>query len=480
MSILLINPSGGYHHEYPPMGLLSLTAYLRTKGKVVYFLDEGALPHPADEVLATVRKYSPRYVGLSLYTTNISRSYQLIKAIKAQDNGIQVIVGGPHATAIPEVTLMECPEIDFLVAGEGEITLGELLDSLDKGKDVSGVKGVYSRRGDDTDALHFAGEREYLPELDSLPFPAHDLVQIDSYQKNPIAVGKKIGAIITSRGCPFHCVFCNKAVFKSVLRRRSVANVIKEIQFLITNHEIDEIYFQDDLFALDKKWLYDFMDKLRAAGITLPWRILVRVDILDYQDYAALRNAGCYLLQFGVESGSDLILKDIKKNISKEKVVEAFRAARENGLQTYGFFIFGHRLDTKESIRETLAFAKQIQCDFTSFFLLVPFPGTQVYRYLPKNMKHDWHRIQYVNWNKALDPISICKVPGSELSLFEKQANMEFYGRPSYLLRNVFHQKKYATICLLKLRWWLRNSLTLAKHILMGRKRIFKTAHPQQ
>ncbi|RJX35466.1 MAG: radical SAM protein [Desulfurivibrio sp.] len=474
MSIMLINPSGGYHHEYPPQGLLSLAAYLRTKGREVHFLDEGALSAPKNEFLDGVRKYSPKYVGLSLYTTNISRCYQLIRAIKGYDRSIRIIVGGPHATAMPEYTLRECPEIDFLVAGEGEITLEELLDTLDSGREAAGIKGVYSRSGEDGGVLNFAGEREYLADLDSLPFPAHDLVDLDTYQKNPISVGKRIGAIITSRGCPFNCVFCNKAVFKSVIRRRSVARVIEEIQFLINNHGVDEIYFQDDLFALDKKWLYEFMDKLRDAGITIPWRMLVRVDILGYEDYAALKKAGCYLLQFGVESGSDIILKDIKKNISKAKVIEAFRAARENGLQTYGFFIFGHRLDTKKSILETFAFAKKIQCDFTSFFLLVPFPGTKVYQYLPDNLKHDWQRIQYINWNKDLDPISICEVPGGELAQFEEQVNMEFYGRFSYLLNNVFHQKNYAKMCLLKFRWWLRNTLALARHIAMGRERIFK------
>lgn len=375
---------------------------------------------------------------------------------------------------MPEYTLQECPEIDFLVAGEGEITLAELLDNLDNGLATTETKGVYSRKRDDPSSFHFAGEREYLADLNALPFPAHDLVNLEAYQKNPISVGKKVGPIITSRGCPFNCVFCNKAVFKSTLRRCSVANVIKEIQFLIKHHGIDEIYFQDDLFALDKKWLYEFMDKLREERIILPWRMLVRVDILDEEDYAALKSAGCYLVQFGVESGNDTVLKDIKKNISKERVLQAFRAAKKYGLHTYGFFIFGHRMDTKKSIRETFSFAKQIQCDFTSFFLLVPFPGTKVYQYLPDALKHDWKRIQYINWNKELEPISICEVAAKELVLFEKQVNMEFYGRLSYLLHNVFHQREHAALCLLKFRWWLRSFLSLAHHVFTGKERVFK------
>lgn len=473
MSVLLINPSGGYHHEYPPLGLLSLAAFLRESNIPVAFFDEGTLAEPGEEYLEVLRRHQPRYVGLSLYTTNIDRAYRLIAAIRAESPTCTVIVGGHHATALPFETLQECPEIDYLVAGEGEITLKELIESLERGADGTEVKGLFINRRKVRQPDQYTGAREYIRNLDELPLPAHDLADLDAYQQNLIRLGRRVGAVITSRGCPYSCTFCNKAVFQSITRRRSVAGIIREILCLRDRFGVDEIYFQDDLFALDRKWLHELLAALRAEGITLPWRMLARVDILRESDYRALREAGCYLVQFGVESGDDAILRDIHKGITTAQVREAFQMARQSGLQTYGFFIFGHRLDTEVTIRATLDLAKEIRADFTSFFLLVPFPGTGVYRYLPEEYQRDWRRIRYINWDRKLEPISLCQVPPRRLKMFEDQVNREYYGRPAYLLGNILSRPAPLRLLLLKLRWWLRGTAGLLLHLLCRRERVF-------
>jgi len=473
MSILLINPSGGYHHEYPPLGLLYIASFLRDLGRSVSFFDEGALEDPAERFLDVFNASRPKYIGLTLYTTNLSRAYEIIGRIRERAPDTIVIVGGPHATALPEYTLQECPLIDFLVAGEGEVTLKELLADLDCGGDGKNIRGLYVRTESAETGIAFTGEREYIADIDALPLPAHDLVNLDAYQKNPISLGKRVGVLITSRGCPYNCTFCNKAVFKSITRRRSPGSVIIEIRWLIDNAAIDEIYFQDDLFALDRRWLGEFTRLLRQNDIRLPWRMLARVDILKEDDYRDLKEAGCYLVQFGVESGDDKILKEINKQITIRQVTDAFAMARRQGLQTYGFFIFGHRHDTYETIAQTLALAKKIRCDFTSFFLLVPFPGTDVYSYLPEDAKHDWKRIQYMNWNKGLEPLSICAISGSELKLFEEQVNMEYFGRFAYLWYNVFSSTRTRLIRL-KFRWFFAMTVQKLLSQARGRTRIFR------
>ncbi len=465
MKLLLINPSGGYHHEYPPLGLLSIAACLREDGHQIAFLDDGVLPQPNNQFLSLLNEHAPDVVLISLYTTNISRGYEMIRRIRSERPKVKIIVGGHHATALPEQTLQECPEIDLLVSGEGEKTVAEIISALEGGVGVEQVKGIFISSRDGRQ-FTFTGERPFIDDLDSLPMPAHDLIKLEDYQKNSISVGHRVGSLVTSRGCPFSCVFCNKSVFKSRIRRRSAENICDEIEYLITEKGVDEIYFQDDLFALDRKWLHEFVSVLHRRRLTLPWRILARVDILRKDDFAMIRKAGCYLVQFGVESGNDEILRDIKKNITKSQVRAAFRDAREVGLLTYGFFIFGHRLDTLKTIAQTFALAKEIRCDFTSFFLLVPFPGTDVYELLPEAQRQDWSRIQYVNWNKGLDPFSICEVPGSQLKAIEEQVNMEYYCRPAYLFFNVLGHRGPLKLMFLKFKWWLTYMRAFAWHLL--------------
>lgn len=471
MSILLINPHGGYQHEYPPLGLLSLCSCLRQQHIPFGFLDEGIYPVVGDQFYMLFAELRPRYLGLSLYTTNISRAFSIITRIKTECPEIIVIVGGPHASALPDETLQECHLIDYLVAGEGEVTLVELIRALDSGNDGQQVSGVYYRTVDGS--IRCSGERPYIQNLDELPFPAHDLVHPRQYQYNPISIGTTVASIITSRGCPFNCTFCNKAVFKSKIRRRSPEHVMSEIMYLRELYNIDEIYFQDDLFALDRQWLHAIIASMAAHNLRIPWRMLARVDILDEADYRIARQAGCYLVQFGVESGNNSVLRDIKKNITRSQIYSAFRAARRAGMQTYGFFIFGHRIDTHQTIRETFQLACEIQADFTSFFLLVPFPGTACYQYLPEEQRHDWQRIRYINWERELEPFSICEVSPRDLRQYESQVNREYYGRIQYLTGNILLSWGSLPLMKLKMAWWILNTLARLRARIRGEHSAF-------
>lgn len=453
MKVMLINPGGGYPHEYPPLGLLYIASSLRNAGYDVHFYDEGAetkLP-PLIEYLKTVQ---PDICGFSLYTTNVINSFNLIRDVKKHFKKCRIVVGGPHATAVPQRTLKECPEIDYLVLGEGELAIVELLKALVGRKSVADIEGLCFRNNSRTICTP---PRKFIKNLDTIDFPTYDLIKKFRYRYDPLEIGEKVGTLIASRGCPFKCNFCNKAVFGSTYRRRSPENVIQEMEFLCRDFKIDEFYFMDDLFAFNSKWIQKFCQLLRERNIRLPWRCLERAGALSKQDYMMMKENGCYVIQLGVESGNQKILDSIGKCITIDEIRNTFSTAREAGLDIFGYFIFGHRDDNRKTIKETLNFAIDLKCDFISFFTLVPFPGTKVNSFVNKKDRYNWARMQYLNWNRKISPISICSVSSDDLARYEEQAYMEYFGRFGYLFNNIIFHRDKLILKKIKMQFWIRN-----------------------
>lgn len=433
MRVLFVNPGGGYAHEYPPLGLLYLASFIRERGHETALFDEGAVRENASEgIIRKIHGFKPQVVCLSLYTTNIIGAYWLARLVKIEVPGTVVVCGGPHATALPERTMRECPEIDYLVIGEGEESLAELLQTIEDGNPVSDLLGVCRRNKDGT--VRILPRRPLIRNLDTLPLPAYDLLSGLRYTGDPVRKRHTIGSIMTSRGCPFDCTFCNKAVFGSTYRRRSPESVVREIRLQQDVLGVEEIYFMDDLFATNRQWLNRLFEIMRSEGIRLPWKCLGRAGGLEEDDYRNMAEHGCHTVQFGVESGNQGVLDDIRKRLTLDQIREAFHLAGKAGLHTYGFFIAGHRLDTEDTIRQTLRFAEALAPDFIAFFCLVLFPGTHVFMHGPEE-KYDWRRIGYVHWDRSRLPLSICSVDPERLAEFERQAYIEYYASTKYLFR---------------------------------------------
>lgn len=466
MRILLINPSGGYTHEYPPLGLLYIASVLRDTGHKIGFLDEGARCRKSVSLIEYVRQFNPDVCGIAVYTTNVSETFRKISLIKKCVPDCTVVVGGPHATVLPERTLFECKDIDYLVSGEGEITTRELLDTLERGGDVSRVNGLFYRSGDN---ILCTAPRELIEDLDSIPLPMYELLDDFEYAFDVVRVGEKVATVMTSRGCPYACAFCAaKAVWRGSFRRRSPQNVIKEIAFLTEKYGYDEVYFMDDLFAVNKKWLHDFYALLQQNNIRLPWKCLGRVDLLSFPDYKKMAENGCYVIQFGVESGDNVILKDINKNITTVQAKRAFNEARRAGLNTYGFFIVGHKLDTYQTVLKTVNFAKSLTPDFVSFFSLVPFPGTKLYDLVPMNLKYDWSRIMYSGWGRGLPPMKLSNVEPEDLLAFEWQAHVKVYASLSYIVRNIIFPRSHKRLFVRKLKLFVLHFASFLFNIVKG------------
>jgi len=249
-------------------------------------------------------------------------------------------------------------------------------------------------------------------------------------------LGGKVGPIISSRGCPWNCVFCFKAIFGRHYRRRSPQNVVAEMKWQINEFGVNEFEFLDDLFAVNRRWLDEFCEELDKNHINVPWRCHGRVNSLGREHMLKLREHGCYQIGFGVESGNDEILKDIKKNITTNQVRQAFEHAKEAGLLTIAYFMVGHRKDTHATIRQTVRFAKEIGPDMCGFGVLLPFPGSEVYSYVPEEIKYDWARYNSY-YDRELLPISLCAVEPRDLRDYASLAEIDIFGNLSFLLRNV-------------------------------------------
>lgn len=441
MKVLFIQPGlENMENCFPPIGLLYLASVARRHRYDVDVYDASARGLSMSNALEYVTDNKPDVYAVSLYTLGLIETLKFVKHVKSSIPHCICIVGGPHATALPEYTMKECESIDYLVFGEGEQTLIELLNSIQNQSDPLEIRGICFRKNN---KIIKNEPRSLISNLDEIPFPAHDLIEKHGYEyyRRLLTLGKKVGSIITSRGCPFKCTFCFKATFGKSYRQRSPQNVVREMKWQMDEFGIDEIHFLDDIFTLKRDWLYEFLSELEKNHIEVPWRCLVRVDSLKEEDFIKMKQHGCYQVEIGIESGNDQVLKDIRKHITTLQAEKAFRWTRKAGLTTLAFFMFGHRLDTYKTIKQTLSFAKKISPDVCGFAVLLPFPGTTVYdSFLPEEIRYDWSRFPGY-YDRHNLPISICSLSAKELQQFGQQADAEVYGRIGFLLRNVLFRR---------------------------------------
>ncbi|MDJ0818550.1 MAG: radical SAM protein [Desulfobacterales bacterium] len=440
MRILFVQP--GFNetaNEYPPVGICHLASQARHKGHTVDIYDVATIDGSWSQAKTAVGQFDPDVLCLSLYTIGLLDQYQFLKWVKQQFPECVVVAGGPHATSLPVYTMQECAAIDYLVFGEGEQTLVELLEALDDKTPVDAVQGLCFRN---SQKINRNEPRQMIADLDDLCLPAYDLIFDKGfrYRRRSFTLTHKVGVIMSSRGCPFNCAFCFKATFGNKLRRRSPQKVVAEMMWQIECFGVTEFQFLDDLFAVNSKWLHEFHQELDRQKVKIPWKCLSRVNSVTQTDLIQMYQHGCYGLEFGVESGSDEILATAGKGITTSQVRKAFKMAKKIGFLTFGFFIFGLENDTIDTIKKTRQFAVAISPDLCGFAVLLPFPGTQVYERLPRNLRFKWSIFNsYYDKNRL--PISLCDVAPRDLMRYARQADAEVSGSFSYLIQNVLFRR---------------------------------------
>ena len=430
--MLLINPPQDTKYPQPPLGLASLAAVLEKKDYKVEILDASALQLSENEIVK--KADSADVIGITAMTPTINSAIRIAKGIKQKNPNSTIILGGPHATILPEEILNNVPEIDIIVRGEGEETIVELCDALENDQSIENIHGITYRNNS---TIKNTPSRPPIMNLNSLPFLAYHLLPLDKYKLHP-PHGREYPfmALLASRGCPYNCIFCSKSVFGSKFRGQSPERIVDEIVYLKEHFGIKEIAFYDDVFTLNQKRIMQFVKELKERNLDIPWTCEARVNLVTEELLKEMKKAGCYMVAYGIESGNQMILNNLRKKITIEQIKSAIEATRKAGIQSVGYFMLGSPGETPETIRQTIDFARSLDIDFAQFSVTTPFPGTDLYDlYLDSGNKNTkWADFIYASLKSSSAPVFETESLSKEdLQEWNAKAYKEFYLRLSYI-----------------------------------------------
>jgi magnesium-protoporphyrin IX monomethyl ester (oxidative) cyclase len=361
-----------------PLGILYIAGQLERDGHTVAVFDGDPDAFPlADRIV----QWRPDVLGLSFLTAASSRALKLLQVLRKRLPGAYIMAGGVHPTIFPEPTLRA--GADVVVTGEGEETASEIVARLMSGvRDMLGVAGTVHLDG--AGRVFDNGARPLLGDLGQLPRPARHLIDFTPYLAPPGVIRgfcmRGVVTVFATRGCPYGCIYCGSHnIFGRKIRYRPVDDVVDEMAELRATYGARGIYFCDDLFTLDAAWVRDFCAALKRRRLGLRWACQTRVDAVEVELLATMKNAGCVQVDFGVESGSERILQILSRKTPKEKIRTAFRTARKVGLRTCATFIIGSPEEKREDLQASFELAQELRADYTAFYYATPYPGTRLY-----------------------------------------------------------------------------------------------------
>lgn len=385
--ILIINPPIRLTEKPTvfPSGLGYIAAYLLREGYDVKVLDINGYRYNKETVENILRKHITdgkiEIIGIGCLITCYDYVKWLVQAIRKIKPETKVIIGGGLGSSIPKMCI-EKLKADIVVVGEGELITANLLKAIEKKQDLAKVRGIYFR-GDNQ--IIKTPPEERIKNLDELPFPTWDLFPMQIYINNPFPLeaimdlkNKKSMNVIAGRGCPYQCTFCYET-FEHHVTMRSVVNVVEEVKIMQKKYGVELIYFVDDLFAMNKKWIMEFCDLLIKERIKLIWLCTARVNLVDEEMVEKMKEAGCILLNFGLESGSQKMLDIMKKGVVVEQANNALKICRNADMRISQSFMMGFPEETKETLDETINFCVKNDMHLTTIFFVTPYPGTPLY-----------------------------------------------------------------------------------------------------
>lgn len=447
MKVLLINPPCQYMLRgdvpavvmdetgaYPPLGLLYVAAHAETVADVeVSVMDCGPQGVTHADLGEEIRRRCPDVVGIQVMTFTLIDAMKVAQAVKAVCPETPVVFGGPHATIFPHETLA-LPAVDYVVCGEGEYHFANLLMAIRDGKVPPSISGLVCN------GVQEAGvSLEYIEDLDQLPRPARHLLPLDIYT-SPMAKRNPVTTMMSSRGCSGKCTFCDRPQMGKRFRKRSAKSVVDEMEHCVRDLGISEIIFYDDTFTLDRKRVLEICDLIDARKLKVHWDIRARVDTVTPEMLARLRRAGCYRIHYGVESGSPIIQKTIKKYLKLDRVREVFKQSRKLGIETLGYFMIGLPGEDEQELQKTLDMMCSIPMDYAHIAVLTPYPGTPIYYdgLACGLYDQDFWREYAANPTADFVPRSWTEYFTEEqLQAKLVEAYKRFYFRPSYILRRL-------------------------------------------
>ena len=363
----------------PPIGLMYVAAALEKAGFTVQMLDNYLMKKPLEEVKELIAKVNPAIVGITCGSATYRRCIETARAIKETLPTCKIVVGGWHASYVPD-SLLENPEIDYVVMGEGERAVTDLATCIVNGNEPAAITipGVACRRA----GANIKNPPQFIENMDEIPYPARHLLPLELYDRTIEYLNVKPADVMSiSRGCVYHCGFCEtRKLWGNICRGFSPQRVIGEIKDLQSKYGTKGLYFINDNFTLRKKETLELCDLMVKEKLDLEWVCDTRVDLVNQELLAAMSRAGCKTIWFGVESGSEKVLKRIGRDTTLQQIENAFKLCRKNGMQTACSFMLGVPDETLKDMEASLKFAKKLNPDWCIFNVFIANPDSRLYQ----------------------------------------------------------------------------------------------------
>ena len=416
----------------PPTDLMYLAAISENAGYEAKIRDYSL----GGNLIKDIKEFQPDMVLANISTPTFKNDLESLRIAKEINPNIKTIVkGAPFLTYNTNVTY-ENPFVDYVIYGEPEMTLKELLE----GNPLSEINGLcYTENFQPVKNP----PREFIQNLDELPFPARHLVDNSIYKRPD---NNKVQAVIkVARGCPFHCFFCLATpVSGSKVRVRSAENIIKEIRECVEKYKITNFLFWSDIFNFNREWAIDLCKKIIESGLNITWASNTRADTMDDELAGLMYKAGCRLVSLGVESGSQEILNNIGKKITLDDIRKTVKILKKHKMKIYNYFVIGLPWETEKTVEETIKFAIELDSNFISFYTATPLPGTRYFAYALMNKLIN----SELNYNNAYYEPVVCSHELSKERIFElhKKAVRKFYLRPKFIIKTLLSLRSFTEL----------------------------------
>jgi radical SAM superfamily enzyme YgiQ (UPF0313 family) len=434
----------------PSLGLGYLASALQQSGLEVCIIDAPGKGMDLEGVVREVASLKPEIAGISATTPLKDSAYRLARRLRGLVKW--TVMGGAHPTAVGLKIFEQCPEIDFGFRGEAEEIFPQLAKKLMAGDKNLELPGVIFPGHDAHPVL--------VSDPEHLPFPAWGLMPMKNY-RHPLLPGEPVATLISSRGCPYQCIFCDKSVCGSKFRPRSAENVLREIQELYSANGVRAIIFYDDLFTLKPERVIEICRKLIETGLKIHWKCEGRVNIINPEMLAWMKKAGCEVIAYGIESAHQKSLDWLQKGVKVEQIKQAVRLTRDAGIKVLGYFIFGIPGETLEEELQTVELAVNLKLDYVQFASLSPFPGSKLYELA---VKQGWYRESTgpapEEYGESRPLLITDYWTEQRLNEIMKKAYRRFYFRPGYILKTASRPRGFLDLVKsgFRLSRWLKKS----------------------
>ena len=418
-----------------PLDLMYFASIARDVGFEPIIRDYSYPVSSYDDFTIDLKKITPKYILVNVATPTLENDLMSLRIAKEVfGDSITTIAKGAHFSFLAKQVLQSHDFIDIAICGEGELTLKEIL----QGSPLSEIKGICYR--DDYEIVENQ-RRPFNENLDDLPYPARDLIDNSLYIRPDN--NKKQAVIKVSRGCPYHCFFCLATPLNGrIVRKRSAENIIGEIRECVEKYGINNFIFWSDIFNLDKEWTRDLCRKIIESGLKITFSTNTRADSADMETIMLMKKPGCRLVSIGVESGSQYMLDKMGKKITLSQIVNTVKAFKKSGIQIYAYYVIGLPWETKETIKDTLNFAKKLNTDYVSFYTATALVGTTFYDYVENSSlgELDYSHPYY------FPTVRTHELSSQEVFEYHKKMVREYYLRPLYILKMLLKIRSFAQL----------------------------------